>query len=235
MALLLSLLLLAALCACGGGNEAEGPSEEDTPKYVYVASYTELPTEITDMYNCFWYDDGLYFVGSKKSGTSSYTDPTTGEVMEYDNYAQGLFYVKQDGTGLAELPDYDGPKPPEGMEGNGSINRLTVDAEGNLWVCENLYAYAPTDDGSGGGAIPYEKRAYASASRSHAFTGRGRVTAEPIEKYYIRKLDSTVRRLLSVDLSSFAEETAAAAENGEYKRIYSEWAGDWTPPAIYIS
>ena len=212
-ALFLSVLMLAALCACGHEDDqvyASGEADE----YVYVASYTELPDEVTDLYNCCWFNDGLYFIGSKKSGTESYTDLETGETVEYDNYVQGLFYIKQDGTGLTELQNYNELEPPEGMQGGGSINSMAVDAAGNLWVCENLYAYV-SDDGSADGVIVYAETTDA-ATVVTMNEGESDVSTEPIEKYYIRKLDETGAELLRVDLSSFADDAGSEADEMYY-------------------
>ena len=211
--LFLSILLLATLCACGETDDAKS-SLEEASKYVYVASYTELPAEVADLYNCCWYNDGLYFIGSKKGGTESYTDPETGENIEYSNYVQGLFYIKQDGTGLTELENYKALEPPEGMMGNGSINSLAVDADGGLWVCENLYTYMP-DDGATGGDVPAPRAAF-SASSTVVFAEEGGAPGMPVEKFYIRKLDETGAELLSVDLSSFADDADSEADERYY-------------------
>ena len=214
-ALVLSILMLAALSACGPEGAAES-SSEGSAKYVYVPSYTALPEEVTDLYNCCWYDDGLYFVGSKISGTESFTNPETGEIVEYDSYGQGLFYIKQDGTGLTELENYKELEPPEGMEGSGSINYLAVDADGGLWVFENLYAFE-NDPGVADGASPYTEEVTLVPREPVAVDdGAIGVPVMPTEEFYIRKLDETGAELMRVDLSSFADDAESESDDMYY-------------------
>lgn len=204
--LLLALALLATLCACGGGGQ--DPLETEAPAFVYVPSYTKLPAEVTEMSNSCWYDGGFYFTCYAKTGTDTYTDPETGETSEFDTYGQCLYYMKEDGTGLSQLANYVPPAPPEGMQGSAYINRLAIDASGNLWLCEYLSAYTVTEeDGYGGGFGVARPRAYAKAvaSSSDIVIDEG-AAPKYIEKNYIRKLDNTGAELLCVDLSAFAED-----------------------------
>jgi hypothetical protein len=108
-ALFLALTLLVALCACGGGDSKD-PSATEAPAFVYVAAYTKLPAEVTEMSNSCWYDGGFYFTCSAKTGTETYTDPTTGDTSEYDVFGQCLYYIKEDGSGLTQLANYAAPR-----------------------------------------------------------------------------------------------------------------------------
>jgi ABC-type glycerol-3-phosphate transport system substrate-binding protein len=188
-ALLLALAMLLALGACGGKSDSEDEVSPDAPKYVYVAAYSEMPEEISDMSSCCWYNGMLYFSAYAKSGEESYVDPVTNETVKYDNYAQGLYSVKDDGTGLAQLSNYTKPEVPEGMEGDSSMYRMTVDAEGNLWVCESVYMYT-FDLPEGFDETTEDKWQYQTGGS---------------QKYYVRKLDNTGTELLNIDLSNFIE------------------------------
>jgi ABC-type glycerol-3-phosphate transport system substrate-binding protein len=217
-ALLLALTLLVTLCACGGGSQ--DPSATEAPAFVYVPAYTKLPAEVTEMSNSCWYDGGFYFTCYAKTGTETYTDPETGETSEYDAFGQCLYYMKEDGTGLTKLANYAAPAPPEGMEGNAYINRLTIDATGNLWLCEYLSAYKVTEggDGSGGGVAVAKPMAYATAVASSSdIVIDGGAVPEYIDKFYIRKLDSTGAELFSVDLSTFAEGDDGTQDVQDYR------------------
>ncbi len=124
------------------------------------------------------------------------------------------------------------------MEGNGYINRLTIDASGNIWVCEYLSAYTVTEGGGGsGGAIAVPKpMAYAKAVASSSdIVIEGGEAPQYIDKFYIRKLDGTGAELFSLDLSTFAE-SEDTQETPDYRGaafIRTDWNS--TAPATFTS
>ena len=153
--LLLALSMLATMAACG--RSEEDPYATPVPEFVYKASYTSLPEELSDMSNVCWRDGLLYFRGSTFDGMESHTDPESGEKYEYETYKESLFTMKEDGTGLTELAGYETIKAPAGLEGEGYIQSMSVDADGYIWIIENLYAHAPYDYGDMGGPVPFSE------------------------------------------------------------------------------
>ena len=223
-ALLLALTLLTSAAACGNRNN---PTETPAPEFVYEASYAPMPAGVQNIGQAYWHDGRVYFMASMVDGKDSYTDPETGVVNEYDRYVEKLYSMKDDGTGASALSAYEALPIPAGMEGNSYVQRLSVDADGNLWTCEQLYASVPMDPGENGGSIPYAGDTFVTESgvavralsvavampapTSGSDIYGGEITS--IEKNYLRKLDSTGAELLRIDLSEIA---AGADDENQY-------------------
>lgn len=137
------MMAATALTGCGGNTDgSSGDSDTaDVTEYMYVASYTPMSEDI-DYINSSCYANGrIYFTSNIKDGVETYTDPTTGESYEYDNYRIGLFSMAEDGSDIQELTGYEKPAIPEGAEGDTGLNTITADADGGLWVVEYSYIY----------------------------------------------------------------------------------------------
>lgn len=101
------------------------------------------------------------------------------EFYEYDKTEQVLMRMNVDGTDVTRMENYELPKPDiEGAECDGNINRITGDAEGRLWIMENVYAYSFSDDGE--------------------YTDHG-------ESYFLRQLDETGAEISRIDLNALKE------------------------------
>ena len=100
------------------------------------------------------------------------------EFYEYDKWEQVLMRMNVDGTGITRLENYERPTFPEGVQGDCNINRMMGDAEGNLWVLENVYTYTIDEAGN--------------------YMDNG-------ETNYLRQLDETGAELKSVDFSKVQE------------------------------
>jgi ABC-type glycerol-3-phosphate transport system substrate-binding protein/sugar lactone lactonase YvrE len=225
--LILTLVMLFTLfSACGEDkeNNGDGADNGDTASgTIYVPEYITLEGEFEYMGNTAYGNNAIYFVADVMGEEITETDPATGESWTYNDYRQGLFRVNIDGTGFAELPEFEPMPIPEGSEGDVYINNLIVDAEGNLWVAEtgNFYHYEQTGDGNtdssgdgavigGGGGIVYSADgAFATtaempASSSDYVDPRGTYVDDG-SVVTVRKLDADGKELLSVDLSEMQE------------------------------
>ncbi|MEG1789782.1 MAG: extracellular solute-binding protein [Oscillospiraceae bacterium] len=209
--LLAVVLLLGTLAGCGG--KTDGGTAEETPEFIYVPTYVKPKTDIEINYvSASGYFDGkLYFLASVVSGKGTATQPehfasasdlnarvavapgsTTAEMVpqEYDTYRDGMFVMNADGTGMEELTAYAPNKLPEGTEGNSYVNSMTLDSEGNIWVCETLSVTIfdlPADfDPETQDKWQYYK--------------------DSTETFTLRKLDKTGAEQLSIDLSTLKGE-----------------------------
>lgn len=81
-------------------------------------------------------DDGMGTDGDMGMAEYDYTPP---EVK--------MYRMNIDGTGLTELTAFEATQIDEGKEGNSYISRMVADADGNLWLVENLSYYHFTDSG----------------------------------------------------------------------------------------
>lgn len=196
--LLALFLMLGILSACSGSSNSSGSGEE-TPDYVYTASYAPFNVggdggDIDYPQNFTWYDGTIYFAANVQVGSepvtyvTSATDLNGDPVMETaDNpiYQPALFSAAGDGSSTTRLENYAPPEVPEGMEGSANINNLKIDAQGNIWVYETLYTYSydlPDDFDPN----TQSKWDYYSESTNQNF---------------IRKLDPTGTEIAAIDLS----------------------------------
>ncbi|NLO48193.1 MAG: extracellular solute-binding protein [Clostridiales bacterium] len=95
----------------------------------------------------------------------------------YDVYATRIFKMSMDGTNYEQLPGYEAPEKPEGVQGQIDIAGMCVDNNGNIWIVEqgNFYHYD-------------EQGNYVEDERN----------------IQLRKLDPTGAELKTIDLSSLA-------------------------------
>lgn len=181
--LLIGVLLcaLAFTAACGGGG-AQDNNSGPTADFVYVPEYISLPAEIESMQSPAYHDGMVYFTswGYMLNGApiaQKDIKETDWDSVESANY---MYKIGIDGTGLTQLSDYKQPALPEGAQGSSNLNAMTLDAEGNIWVLENLYTY------------------HIDENENYVDDG---------EQYFVRKLDSNGAELLSVDISHLKDNT----------------------------
>ncbi|MEG0941213.1 MAG: extracellular solute-binding protein [Oscillospiraceae bacterium] len=111
-------------------------------------------------------------------------------------YVPTIYSVKTDGSDYHKLADYVAPKAPEGQEGGANLNKVIADAEGNVWVAENIrttYFNLPPDFD----ATKQDKWEFYDHDDS---------------KVLIRKLSNTGAEISSLDISQFVEKPAAGSE-----------------------
>jgi len=179
-AIVAAILLVSIIAGCS--RNTDDPNEIETPEFVFVPEVIQLPEGITDMQNLVYSDGKLYF---------------TSFLMDEENYSYNtmLFSMDIDGTNMKALENYSGGDMPEGAMGQFFINAMRIDRDGNIWVVENGNFY--------GFELP-----------EGVDLDEARESGEMWQYYYdlgnimaVRKLDSTGRELLTVDISSLASDT----------------------------
>lgn len=163
-ALLAVIMLLVPLAACGE-DTPDDVEETETPEYVYVASYTDVPLSVSYLRNNFCVgSDRMYFVASYpgEEVTEQYiaydnegnpiVDENGNYVYEDYTYTQnvtGLFYVMLDGSDAGRMTGYTETEAPYGLDGYSNIASINVAADGTLRLFETLdYWYYVTAEGT---------------------------------------------------------------------------------------
>ena len=176
--ILVVAMLFALVTAC------KNNTEEDQEDFVYAPLFIEIPGE-PDYINAYAFsEDKVYFA-------------TPNHLSSQGNFISNKIQtISFDGTDLTELQNY-APDIPDADYGGFSLYAMTVDGDGNIWICEGawLYNFNLPDDFDG---EEYEKYEYAQLVGSY-------------EK--LKKLDNTGNTLLSVDLDGYSK--------SEYSRISS--------------
>lgn len=163
-AVLALIFLMLPLTACKGG----GSGKEKVPDFVYVPKYTTVSEEIPDMNTPYLSGDVIYFTSSipvhkdgtpltdeeekaiknelsrsmvlKASGTDISEVEGTGPAVDYSNikYIPAVFAINKDGTNFHKLEDYSPKETVQNDYGYINIEKLIVDPQGNIWVCESI-------------------------------------------------------------------------------------------------
>ena len=147
IASVLAVAMIFALAACGksGGQSGKpGQSGEAAPAFTYVSSFREVKNEDNKPIAaaCFT-DTGFYTTPSEVVGQR---EPEEGEEKEYegqfDIYAEQIVFVGFDGQSrkLENYVPFDFT-PAEGREGYGALEKLAVDATGNLAALYHMEEY----------------------------------------------------------------------------------------------
>ena len=147
IASVLAVAMIFALAACGksGGQSGKpGQSGEAAPAFTYVSSFREVKNEDNKPIGvaCFT-DTGFYTTPSEVVGQR---EPEEGEEKEYegqfDIYAEQIVFVGFDGQSrkLENYVPFDFT-PAEGREGYGALEKLAVDATGNLAALYHMEEY----------------------------------------------------------------------------------------------
>lgn len=139
--IILSILMLMALCACG--NSAEDDTAEGT---VYVPEFLEfnLSAQGIETINRGCCDGEYIYILAEVMHEVEKTDPLSGEKYTNYEYSTALFRMPLEGGEVEELSDY---KPSRGADG--AIDResycyvegLNAGADGTIWVTETVEEY----------------------------------------------------------------------------------------------
>ena len=135
-----AIMLVTTMAGCnnnggeGGGARPGGPggSTVDTPEFVFVPEFINLPGNFEHIQNLVYANNSLYFTHWGQDGVS-------------------LYIMGLDGSGVRRLENFTTAQPPEGAEGNSQINGVHADRYGNLWVAESghFFGFNLPDDFDG--------------------------------------------------------------------------------------
>ena len=155
IASVLAVMMIFSLAACGKTDSSGGGSgtpsggkpggkTADTPAFVYVSSFREIPSEDNQSVGalCFT-DEGFYTSTSDVVGRR---EPKEGETEQwegqFDICEERLWFVGFDGK-RTKLDNYEAFKlsVAEGRDGNVELYRLAADASGNLAALYHTWEY----------------------------------------------------------------------------------------------
>ncbi|MEG1190689.1 MAG: extracellular solute-binding protein [Oscillospiraceae bacterium] len=219
MSVLLAALCLLPLAACG---DKKGKGEA-LSEFVYVPNYASLPKEVTEIGNPIVGGGRIYFTvqtAMNADGTVAEIDVATGQPKVYTSvspdgmsmnsttanpmdpqitYVPGISSIKIDGTDFKKLSDYAAPKAPS-EDGYASLDKLAVDAEGNIWAAEtiskNVFDLPEGFDPATGDKWKY----YVKDERQMA----------------LRKLSETGAELANIDISEIVKGSSNEAEGRQF-------------------
>ncbi len=154
IASVLALVMILSLAACGksessGGQTASGGGKSggknaETPAFVYVSSFREVPNEKGQSIGamCFT-EDGFYTSSSDVVGRR---EPKEGEVEEwegqFDIREESLSFVSYDGR-VTKLENYEpfAFEAAEGRDGSVELSMLSVSPSGDLAALYHSWEY----------------------------------------------------------------------------------------------
>ncbi|MCR5664939.1 MAG: extracellular solute-binding protein [Oscillospiraceae bacterium] len=209
-ALLLAVLTLLALSACGDKNAEETPP----PEFVYKATFKPFKLDASWFNATAVTPQGFYGYASKVIGKSEQTVDEYGNVIEpYDIYGQGLVFVGTDGK-VRELPDYKQMEytPAEGHDSYTYTACLLVQADGSFLTLEEAYENwrVPL---SGDGAVVYRTSSDEEDVDEPAYSDEDYYYEDPYEykyeqHYFVRRLNADGKELscVELDISKLIEE-----------------------------
>ena len=171
-------ILATAAAGCKKSNGDELNSGVAMPEFVFVPEYIDLPEGLTDLSNLIVIGEKLYFSTQILADEENYT------------YETKLMSMNFDGTGMSELSGYTLGAKPEGAIGNDYIQNMMADGDGNLWVVENgnYYTYDLPED--------FDET---TDNMWDFYRDMGSKTS-------LRKLDTNGAEILSIDVSSLAND-----------------------------
>lgn len=137
-AALLTLLLLFSLAACG--KKETGNGTEQLSATVYVPKFTSLALDVNYINSGAAGTDAIYLLTQKDEETKT-VDPATKAAFSSYMTVSSIYRVPLDGGQPVRLTDYQPPALPDGAEGSAYVERLSVGADGSLWVTENVDTY----------------------------------------------------------------------------------------------
>ena len=155
IASVLAVMMIFSLAACGkteSGSGANGtPSggktggmTSDTPAFVYVSSFREIPSEDNESLGALCFTADGFFTST--SDVVGQREPEEGEVQQYEGQfdicEERLWFVGFDGQ-RRKLENYEAFKldVPEDHDGSQELYRLAVDAAGNLAALYHCWEY----------------------------------------------------------------------------------------------
>jgi len=183
-ALIMAAMILPIAIACR--NNSDDPFAP--PEFVFIPEFINLPSEITD-------------IGAGRGSGLVYAD---GKIIfissNYDfsdsgwSYIASLNSVNIDGTGFGTLPNYVTPisLSIDASNRQYNIDGLSIDNNGNIWIIENWNFYNENIPDNFDWSQPY--------NYSDFIEDLGSGSA-------LRKLDTSGRELLSIDISGLDQST----------------------------
>ena len=154
IASVLAVMMIFSLAACGKTDSSGGKTDSsggkpggktaDTPAFVYVSSFREIPSEDKQSVGalCFT-DEGFYTSTSDVVGRR---EPEEGETEnwegQFDIREERLWFVSFDGK-RTKLDNYEAFKlsVAEGRDGSAELSRLAADASGDLAALYHSWEY----------------------------------------------------------------------------------------------
>ena len=151
LCLLMALLMVLSLAACGGQtsntetNKTQEP-QEDPDRLVYTAAFQPMETSPENGMSPVAYTaDGFYAISWEKVGEREIPEGAKLQYEgEYDIFGSALYFVKYDGS-LKKLESYTGVPVPEDTEdrkdyyGSSDLEKLFVNEDGTLTSLETVY------------------------------------------------------------------------------------------------
>lgn len=223
-------MVFGLLSACGGGG---GNSNNETPEYTYVPTYTELGNDIGYVYYTVQSGNLIYVSGevegeeiveeypSYDENGNLILDEEGNPVMQkytYTTTEPAIFTVNLDGTDFKRMESYTAPEFPEEAQGGSYwINSLCSVPNGGVAVVENVYySIAVYGDGStaGGDSSTEDDTAEMAATSSDIAVaepvpdmpgGDQTVEYQYVEKYNLRVFDASGAETLNTELSGLID------------------------------
>ena len=160
IALVLCLVMMFSLAACGGANDEADltPEPQAESEYAYKSEFTKISTSAEwGITPAVFTDDGFFATGMEKVGRMEVPEGQTEEYEgQYDIYGSILYFVSYDGK-AERLPNFVPTPPEENTEGYRDFNsyhnfgKPAVNSEGKLVALEDSYTgwYDGPDDAYG--------------------------------------------------------------------------------------
>ena len=140
-AILLCLLMLPAICACGNSTE-----DDEASRTVYVPEFLEfdLSAQGIETINRGCCDGHYIYILAEAMHEVEEIDPLSGEPYINYEYRTSLFRMPLNGGEVEELSDYELSKSAEGAVDRESycyVEGLSVGTDGTIWVTETVEEY----------------------------------------------------------------------------------------------
>lgn len=198
-ALLLSLFLLPAMTACGGGPSEEGAAQQLSGT-VYVPAFTDCPLPLASVSASCAVADAFYLAGQLEeemdSGDGSYSfSGAEGTTFFSAGGRSAIFRLEPDSGSVTELASYAPASLSQDEAGDVTIAALVPGGNDTLWVLEQTALYGMSDAGELGAAVMADDGSWSFQS------GGGR--------QLWRQLDSDGTELCRIDAASL-EQTLGA-------------------------
>lgn len=141
IAVLLSILMLPAICACG--NRA---GDEEAARTVYVPEFLEfdLSAQGIEMINRGCCDGEYIYILAEAMQEVEAIDPWSGESYINYEYRTSIYRMPLEGGEVEELPNYEpskGTTDAVDRESYFYVEGLSAGADGTIWVTETVEEY----------------------------------------------------------------------------------------------
>lgn len=189
LAVLLSAVIIMSLFTGCAKKEENG--KEERPEFTYTSTFTQLKSDDQNIRGFSYSGRRVYYL----SGTSSFEENFNEETGEYTYFEKSVYHVNSmaiDGTDYQVIAEFEASPVPEGWEGNNSVQAFLASTDG-IWVCEQGYL-----------------------SRINLPEGMTREDVgddywnyyESKQSYMLSKLDYSGKKVLTIDLDRFVENSS---------------------------